>query len=102
MDTQPTPARRPWTLRRPAWTEAERIQRHQDHLLLLLTLLIGAVVGLVIVAFILVTERLGSHLYPADGSAWRRLAMVTGMVRCGARPCRAAARVGASGVTPTT
>ncbi|MFO7692741.1 MAG: chloride channel protein [Vicinamibacterales bacterium] len=75
MDTQPTPARRPWTLRRPAWTEAERIQRHQDHLLLLLTLLIGAVVGLVIVAFILVTERLGSHLYPADGAAWRRLAM---------------------------
>ena len=75
MDTQPTSARRPWTLRRPAWTEAERIQRHQDHLLLLLTLLIGAVVGLVVVAFILVTERLGSRLYPADGSAWRRLAM---------------------------
>ena len=75
MDTQPTSARRPWTLRRPAWTEAERIQRHQDNLLLVLTLLIGAVVGLVVVAFILVTERLGSRLYPADGAAWRRLAI---------------------------
>jgi CIC family chloride channel protein len=68
----------PWCpsiLRRPTWTEAEQIQRHQDHLLLLLTLLIGAVVGLVIVAFIVVTERLGSRLYPAEGAAWRRLVM---------------------------
>jgi chloride channel protein, CIC family len=31
------------------------------------------VVGFVVVAFILVTENLGSKLYPADGAAWWRL-----------------------------
>ncbi|HEY1493718.1 MAG TPA: chloride channel protein [Candidatus Solibacter sp.] len=46
---------------------------HEDKVLLILTLIIGAVVGLVVVAFILVTERLGSRLYPAGGAAWRRL-----------------------------
>jgi CIC family chloride channel protein len=46
---------------------------HEDKVLLLLTLIIGAVVGLVVVAFIVVTERLGSRLYPAGGSAWRRV-----------------------------
>jgi H+/Cl- antiporter ClcA len=47
--------------------------RHEDKVLLLLTLVIGAVVGLVIVAFILLTENLGTRLYPAGGAAWRRL-----------------------------
>ncbi len=46
---------------------------HEDQVLLVLTLIIGAVVGLVVVAFILVTERLGSRLYPPGGAAWRRL-----------------------------
>jgi CIC family chloride channel protein len=41
--------------------------------LLLLTLVIGAIVGLVVVAFILLTENLGSSLYPANGAAWRRV-----------------------------
>jgi CIC family chloride channel protein len=35
-------------------------------------LIIGAVVGLVVVAFILVTENLGARMYPAGGAAWRR------------------------------
>lgn len=39
---------------------------------LVLTLLIGAVVGVVVVLFIVITERLGTKLYPADGAAWRR------------------------------
>jgi chloride channel protein, CIC family len=47
--------------------------RHEDKVLLVLTLIIGAVVGLVVVAFILVTERLGGRLYPEGGAAWRRL-----------------------------
>ena len=38
-----------------------------------LTLVIGAIVGLTVVAFILVTERFGMRLYPAGGAAWRRL-----------------------------
>src|SRR5215831_5135727 len=45
---------------------------HEDKVLLLLTLIIGAVVGLVVVAFILLTENLGSRLYPAGSAAWRR------------------------------
>lgn len=40
---------------------------------LVLTLLIGALVGLVVVAFILLTERAGAHLYPAGSTPWRRL-----------------------------
>jgi chloride channel protein, CIC family len=46
---------------------------HEDKILLVLTLVIGAVVGLVVVAFILLTENLGARLYPAGGAAWRRL-----------------------------
>jgi CIC family chloride channel protein len=46
---------------------------HEDKILLVLTLIIGAVVGLVVVAFILVTERLGSRLYPPGAAAWRRV-----------------------------
>src|ERR1700691_1583800 len=48
---------------------------HENKVLLLLTLIIGAVVGLVVVAFILLTENLGGRLYPANGAAWRRLVM---------------------------
>jgi chloride channel protein, CIC family len=52
---------------------SRRIYEREDQLFLLLALLIGAVVGLTIVAFIVVTERFGVRLYPADGAAWRRL-----------------------------
>ncbi len=55
------------------WPAPERIRRHEDALLLVVTLLVGAGVGLVVVAFIVVTERLGSQLYPAEAAAWRRL-----------------------------
>ncbi len=47
----------------------------EDRVLLLLTLIIGAVVGLAVVAFILLTENLGSKLYPANGAAWRRVSI---------------------------
>jgi len=40
---------------------------------MVLTVVIGAIVGLVVVVFILLTENLGSRLYPGGGSAWRRL-----------------------------
>jgi CIC family chloride channel protein len=61
-------------------------RRYEDKVLLLLTLIIGAVVGLVVVAFILVTENLGARLYPGSVAAWRRLvipvagALVTGIL----------------------
>jgi CIC family chloride channel protein len=51
------------------------LRRYEDKVLLVLTLIIGAVVGLVVVAFILLTENLGSRLYPPGGAAWRRLLM---------------------------
>jgi CIC family chloride channel protein len=68
------------------WTNAEWIFRHEDKVLLVLTLVIGAIVGLVVVAFILLTENLGSRMYPPGGTAWRRLvlpvagALITGFL----------------------
>jgi CIC family chloride channel protein len=59
----------------PHWVRSIQDGQHEDKVLLLLTLIIGAVVGLVVVAFILVTENLGSRLYPEGGAAWRRLVM---------------------------
>jgi chloride channel protein, CIC family len=56
----------------PSLNPSERAS-DEDKVLLVLTLLIGAVAGLVVVAFILVTERLGARLYPAGGAAWRRV-----------------------------
>ncbi len=38
-----------------------------------LSLVIGALTGLVVVAFIVLTERLGMRLYPVSGAPWRRL-----------------------------
>ncbi len=51
------------------------MQVREEQLLLPLTIVIGALVGLVVVGFIVVTERLGARLYPAEGAAWRRLAI---------------------------
>src|SRR5260370_1274762 len=52
---------------------ASFLRNREEQVFLVLTLLIGALVGLVVVAFILVTERFGARLYPAGGAAWRRL-----------------------------
>jgi CIC family chloride channel protein len=49
------------------------LREREEQVFLLLTLLIGAIVGMVVVAFILLTERSGARLYPAGGSPWRRL-----------------------------
>src|SRR5579862_9171195 len=47
--------------------------RGSDQLLLVLSLVIGALVGLVVVAFILLTGRLAARMYPAGGSGWHRV-----------------------------
>src|SRR5215467_2945794 len=44
----------------------------EDQVFLALTLLIGALVGLIVVAFILLTERVGQRLYPVGGAGWHR------------------------------
>ncbi len=41
-------------------------------------MIIGALVGLVVAAFIYVTENLGARMYPAGGAAWRRVLIPTG------------------------
>src|SRR5215468_8909240 len=48
-------------------------REREDQVFLVLTLLIGAFVGLVVVAFILLTERVGAKLDPDGGMPLRRL-----------------------------
>ncbi len=49
------------------------MKKREDQIFLLLTLLIGALVGLVVVAFIVLTEHAGLRIYPVGGARWRRL-----------------------------
>ena len=49
------------------------LNEREEQVFLVLTLLIGALVGLMAVVFILLTERVGSRLYPPGGAAWHRL-----------------------------
>jgi chloride channel protein, CIC family len=51
----------------------DQLRRRESQLALVLSLIIGALVGLVVVAFILLTGRIAARLYPAGGSAWNRL-----------------------------
>ena len=51
----------------------EDLRRKEDRLSLLLSLVIGALVGLVVVAFILLTGRLAALMFPAGGPGWRRV-----------------------------
>jgi H+/Cl- antiporter ClcA len=61
-----------------------RIRRNEEQLFLVLTLVIGVVVGLTIVAFVVLTERVGLRLYPVGAQPWRRLFMpVVGSVLTG-------------------
>src|SRR5256714_207850 len=52
---------------------AEFLKQREEQVFLLLALLIGALVGAVVVAFILLTEHVGTRLYPSDAAIWRRL-----------------------------
>ena len=57
--------------------DVRQLEQHEEKVLFILTLMIGAAVGLVIVAFIVLTENLGSRMYPAGGAAWRRFLVPT-------------------------
>ena len=50
-----------------------KLQEREDQVFLVLALVIGALTGLAVVAFILLTERAGMRLYPAGGAPWRRV-----------------------------
>jgi CIC family chloride channel protein len=49
------------------------LQEREEQVFLILTLLIGALVGLMAVTFILLSEGVGSRLYPPGGAAWHRV-----------------------------
>jgi CIC family chloride channel protein len=54
------------------WRVSHFAQR-EERVLLFLSILIGALTGLAVVAFIVLTERLGMRLYPVGSAAWRRV-----------------------------
>jgi CIC family chloride channel protein len=79
-ETQTTSAL--WSLRQrllDTWTKfrvwASTLGEREAQLYLVLSLVIGALVGLMVVAFIYVTENLGSRMYPPGGPAWHRLVL---------------------------
>jgi chloride channel protein, CIC family len=49
------------------------LRQREGQVFLILSLVVGALTGLVVVAFIVLTERLGMRLYPVGGAPWRRL-----------------------------
>ena len=55
-----------------------RLQQREDQVFLVLALVIGALTGLAVVAFILLTERAGMRLYPVGSARWRRLLLPVG------------------------
>jgi CIC family chloride channel protein len=52
---------------------ASKLQEREDQVFMVLSLVIGSLTGLAVVAFILLTERMGMRLYPPGGAPWRRL-----------------------------
>ena len=75
MSSSPTAENQP----KMSWITAIRarmiahLQQREEQVFLLLSLLIGALTGLAVVAFIVLTEQLGMRLYPPDSAAWRRV-----------------------------
>lgn len=66
-----------------SWQSAARrwsaiLQDREEQVFLGLTLLIGALVGLMAVAFIALTGRLGARLYPANSPMWHRVLIPIG------------------------
>ncbi len=49
------------------------LRQREDQVFLGLALVIGALTGMAVVAFIVLTERLGMRLYPVGGAPWRRV-----------------------------
>ena len=49
------------------------LRQREEQVFLVLALVIGALTGLAVVAFIMLTERLGMRLYPVGGAPWRRV-----------------------------
>jgi CIC family chloride channel protein len=68
----------------PARQWVNFLKRREEQVFLVLTLVIGALVGLTVVAFIVLTEHVGARIYPPGGAAWHRiLAPVVGSLTMG-------------------
>src|SRR6516164_9018773 len=59
--------------RTPLLPRVANLKHREDQVFLVLALVIGALTGLAVVAFILLTQREGVRLYPAGSARWRRL-----------------------------
>lgn len=57
----------------PARQWVDFLKRREEQVFLVLTLVIGALVGLTVVAFIVLTEHVGARIYPPGSAAWHRL-----------------------------
>jgi CIC family chloride channel protein len=65
-------ASRSWWLV-PLSERMDGLRQRESQVFLGLSLVIGALTGLAVVAFIVLTERMGMRLYPVVGAPWRRL-----------------------------
>jgi CIC family chloride channel protein len=54
-------------------SRVDSLRQSENKIFLVLSVVIGALTGMTVVAFILLTERSGMRLYPAGGAPWRRL-----------------------------
>lgn len=57
-----------------SWTG---FHKREDQLTIILSLVIGVIVGLTVVAFILLTGRLAARMYPPGSAVWRRVLIPT-------------------------
>ncbi|MGA3293589.1 MAG: chloride channel protein [Candidatus Acidiferrales bacterium] len=71
-DTRPTGEPGHPAIYQLSYWKAQLTER-ENQAFVVLTIVIGALAGLAVVAFILVTERLGARLYPPGVSVWWRL-----------------------------
>lgn len=70
-ETVQTPSTSGWK----AWLSGRlaELRQREGQIFLVLALVIGALTGSAVVAFIVLTERMGMRLYPVGGAPWRRL-----------------------------
>jgi chloride channel protein, CIC family len=62
----------------PQIFQPRTLEEHENQIILLLSLAIGALTGLAVVAFIVLTERLGMRMYPVGSAAWHRVLIPVG------------------------
>jgi len=88
--------------RTPLLHQSAWLQQREDQVFLVLALVIGALTGLTVVAFIVITERLGMRLYPVAASPWRRIVFpIAGSLTAGWLLYRYFPYASGSGVTQT-